>query len=138
MRLSGLRDFNRLLRNMEKGVRKEVREKFKGVGRIVVKQAQKNARDVFDGGTKYHTGDLARKITPRSSARGIMVVASAKDKKTGYHYARRLEFDQKIARRRLGVTTKGRFFYPAVEQKRKETLKEMEKVLDWLEREWMK
>jgi len=125
--VTGIRELSRATRRMEAGERKQVREAFKGVGRIVSTQAQINARAQ---GLVGKTGDLARKIVPRSSARGVFIVASAKHGPKKYNYPGRLEFDQKLGPKP--------FLYPAVDEKQDEAIKELEKVLDWLEREWLK
>jgi len=133
--VSGLREISKILRTMDAEHRKQVREAFKGVGRIIAIQAQTNAKIVFKTGVKGRSGDLVKKITPRSTQRGVMVVASARHGPKKYNYPGRLEFDQKLNVRRIGSGT-GRFLYPAVEQKRDEATRELVKVLDWLEREW--
>ena len=126
LNVTGLKDINKALRRMDAGTRKQVREAFKGVGRIISVQAQANARSQ---GLVGKTGDLVRKIQPRSTARGVLVVASAKHGPKKYNYPGRLEFDQ-----RLGPKP---FLYAAVDQKLDEAIKELEKVLNWLEREWL-
>ena len=120
--MEGVSELQRALRTHDKGVRKQVRERFKAVGQIIADQAKVNARAQFKPGT----GDLEKKISPRSLTRGVSIVARARH--GGYNYPARQEFDTKIGPRP--------FLFPALEQKKDEAFAELSKVLDWLEREW--
>jgi len=119
--MPGLRDLNRALKTHEKGVRKEIREKFKGVGEIIARQARINARRTFTS----RSGDLEKKISPRSLARGVAVVAFARH--DGYNYPGRLEFDKGGARA---------FLFPALDQVADEAARVLSEVLNWLDKEW--
>ena len=134
IKIDGLKDFQRVVKRMDKDHRKQIREAFKSVGQIVATQAQTNARSVFTS----RSGDLARKIKPKLLARGVVIEASARHPggpDGTYNYPGRLEFDPKINRPRAA---KGRFFFHAVDQKQSAARAQLVKVLDWLERVWPK
>jgi len=134
IKIDGLKEFQKTVKTLDKGHRKQIRDAFKSVGQIIATQAQSNARSVFVS----RSGDLARKIKPKLLARGVIIEASARHPRglSGtYNYPGRLEFDPKINRPRAAT---GRFFYHAVDQKRQQAIAQLVKVLDYLERVWPK
>jgi len=121
--MTGITELQRSLKAMDKNLRKEVQDRFKKVGQIIADRAKSNVKSV----TVTRTGDLSTKIRASSLTRGIKITAFAKH--GGYNYPGRIEFDPRGPRP---------FLYPALEQEREPAFRELEGVLDYLEREWLR
>ena len=134
--IRGLGELTKTIRKLEKGARKEVRSKLRGVGDVIAEQAKANARaQGLEGSYKRRKGKtpgrLVRQIRPKLHSSRISIQATARTKSdrypAGYNYPARHEF---------GDGKKRAFLFPALEQKREAAFREMEKVMDWMEREW--
>lgn len=112
----GLAQLQRDLYRADRGARTEVRQGLKNVGRIVSDQAKliAEARGLHD------TGDLVRRIVPTVRAQGVYVEAKARHR--GYPYPGIYEFGGGGARRA--------FLLPALQQKKDEVYRAMERWLD--------
>ena len=148
IKIDGLKEFQKSVRKLEKGHRKQVRDAFKSVGDVIAVKARANAAATFD--TTSHSGNLVKKIKSKSLARGVIVEASArsfharKNKKfrrnarsEQYNYPGRLEFDPRLGSFPKGREN-GRFLYLAELQNRGKAKVRLEEVLDWIETEFRK
>jgi len=98
------------------------RTHLKGAAEIVAEEARNRA--------PVRSGTLKSKIRARVSGDRAMVVALARNPRDKYPYPRRLEYEP---------PPRGRpFLGPALEAKREEVAREMEKVLDSIEKAWGK
>lgn len=130
VRVEGLRELRSTIRRIDEG-RGQVgrdrvgllgfREHVKGAAQIVADEAQNRA--------PVDTGKLRSSIRARASGDRGLIVALARNPRNNYRYPRRLEYERGGARAFMG---------PALEAKADDVQKEMEKVLDTIEKAWGK
>lgn len=92
VRLRGLKELDKALGKADKNLRKNLRDKLKGVADIVAQEA----KSIASAKTKKRTGNLVRGIKPYSLAGRAGVRSSAVHR--GYAYPNRLEYEGRKGR----------------------------------------
>ena len=118
--IEGLADLRKVVRHMDRDLPKDVTRRLKDAAEPVAEEARRIA--------PVRTGKLRRSI--KAFARGNVagVAASAVDRRTGYRYPRRLEYER---------DSRGRpFLAPALERRKDEVQRQVAKVLDDMADDW--
>lgn len=115
LRFKGLKELDKALGKADKKLRKELRNRFKGVAGVVATEA----RSVAESKGLRKSGDLIRGIRPFSTGARTGVRSSATH--AGYNYPQRLEYDEGGLRATLG---------PALEAKGDEVFQAAEGLID--------
>lgn len=119
VRIEGLADFRRDLRRINPELNKGVREALKRAVEPVASEARAKA--------PKRSGRLASSIKPFTKGNVAGVAVTARDRRTGYRYPRRIEFADGGRRA---------FLAPAVERKAPEVERALEGLLDDIARTW--
>jgi chorismate mutase len=118
--INGLAELRKVVREMDRELPKDLTRRLKEASEVVAEEARRTAPE--------RSGRLRRSI--KAFARGNLagVSASAVDRRTGYRYPKRLEYER---------APRGRpFLEPALDRRKEEVERRVAQVLDDLADDW--